>query len=276
MSQQGPGHRTPAARAAKNPPLARVENDIPPGGTSLGSAGAMNGNRDRAPNSATAHADGKAPNGVTPKASGLALDVTLRRVQESWEASRASADIPSAGDASFTDVYSEMQRLKHLNRSSAANSRLGKRSSSGVYEEVLERKRRAVGDGQDPSDRQEPSKGTPDNGDQDASRRRSAPTAGMVNGTSDDKPQVLRAVRSAPNKPLSAALRSTAEPKAPAAQKASSAQILEKTPSGRNYKTIEGKNVVRPIDAASLHVVTDGKFCRHRGESDVRYGCLDT
>lgn len=241
-------HRRPAGAS-----IPRVESDILAGRSSTG----VNGNSDRTSGSFltsassnvsrqadrardAAGADAKASRGGASVAPGLSLDATIKRVQESWEATRASEMKSSPGNAASRDAHAGIQRMKGLNRTSAASSHLGKRSSSGAYEDVLERKRRALEDGRNASGRHGLSTPVSDGGSEEASPRRSVPTAGIVNGTSankpQDEPQVLRAVRSATNKPLSPALRG-------AEAKTARPQLLEKTASGRPYKVYKGKNV---------------------------------
>lgn len=249
------GHGGPASRA--DAPVPRVESDVLPG--------RLNSDRDRVSYSSASSAstkalrqvdrardDAKTSRGGASMASGLSLDATIRRVQESWDATRASEINSSPGNVTPRDVHAESLRMKGLNRTSAASSHLGKRSSSGAYEDALERKRRAVEDGRSASGRQGASTPVSNGGSEDASRRRSAPTAGMVNGASADKPQdapqVLRAVRSATNKPLSPALRGGEAKMAPP-------QLLEKTASGRLYKLFTGTNV-RESELLSSHLLT--------------------
>ena len=171
--------------------------------------------------------------------SSLALDEAMRRLKESWDTDSMSMDHPAPDGAVPAAGSAEAQLLDYRHRSSATKGHLGKRTLSGVYEETLERKRRAVDNGGNALGGLTPSVATSNGKDKKSHRRASAPTAGMAGGTSVDKsrdgPQVLRAVRSPANKPLPSALRG-------ADSRSASVQVLEKTPSGRPYRSIVGKN----------------------------------
>ena len=118
-----------ADRSANIP--ARVHSDIPPGRASLGGNTNANGtSRDHAATSSLA-----SPADIiretdrardTARKSSLALDATLRRAQEDW----TSKGNRPPDDATSHDAADEISRMKHLNRSSAAKSTLGKRMSS--------------------------------------------------------------------------------------------------------------------------------------------------
>lgn len=193
-----------------------------------------------APRVQSASANGGAPDSSSdagPKAApgnglGPSLNETIQRVQVSWEASRASRD------SVVSDVYAEMQRMKSLNGTSANGSSLGKRASMGAFEDAQERKRRAVeadGHGRRASTKWDPSAGT--NGRDSTGSTGGTPSApgATVNGTSSadksrDGPQVLRAVRSAPNKASSPG------------SKDAGPQALDKSASGWHYRAYVGKN----------------------------------
>lgn len=238
MSSRPPGgHEGPASAS-----IPRVSSDILPGrsNTSVNGGAPKSASTSAAAN-VTRQADAKVSRRGLSMSPGLSLDATIRQVQESWEASRAAEMKAFPGSAASHDSHAEMRRMKGLDRTSAAaSSRLGKRSSSAVHEELLGRKRRALEDGRNASDKQGLSTPVSRDSSDEASRRRSASTAGMVNGSSADKPQdapqVLRAVRSATNKPLSPALRG-------AEAKTARPQVLVKTPSGRPYKAFLGENM---------------------------------
>lgn len=197
-----------------------------------------------APRVQSASADGGAPDSWSadagPKAAsgkglGPSLNETIQRVQVSWEASRASRD------SVVSDVYAEMQRTKSLNGTSSNGSSLGKRASMGVFEDAQERKRRAVeGDAHDrrASAKWDPSAGT--NGRDlkgSAGGTPSAPAAAANGASSADKTrdgaQVLRAVRSAPNKASSPG------------SKDAGPQALDKSTSRWHYRAYVGKNAAR-------------------------------
>lgn len=236
MTSHTAGHEAPVHPRA-TAPVPRVQSDIPPPRRSFGNTNAsasVNGTHGGAPNSSS----GAGPKAGHDKGLGLSLNETIQRVQVSWEASRASRD------SVVNDVYAEMQRMKSL-KGPSANGHLGKRASMGAFEDTKERKRHAV-EGE-PHDRRASAKwgssmGT--NGrDLGVSGSGTSPTtAAAVNGTSSaDKPrdgaQVLRAVRSAPNKALSPTVRTES--------KDAGLRVLEKAASKRHYKIFIGKSVAR-------------------------------
>lgn len=129
--------------------------------------------------------------------------------------------------------------MKSLN--GVANGNLGKRASMGAFEDAQERKRRAV----EVSARWDSSTSTDGRELGDSASETPSGLATAVNGTSSadksrDGAQVLRAVRSAPNKVSSPTFRTES--------KDTGLRVLEKAASGRHYKSYVGKSVARSHD----------------------------